>query len=293
MEKATPVPVDNRRHDLDALRATAMLLGIALHAGLSFVRLTRRMHGDRHDPVLFSHPLDFEVDGVPFFEPLQELRLRNGKYHRHGHHETRNGLVLDPYLVALREDLADLSPAIEAIGGTEPDFLRAATGSVPLAVPRRMHDGLDHTLAVHEGGKRCPAIGSVIAEGTEYKITGTGKSGDSAKLTFASIDSIEKAGELRGVELFVPADSLPDNPDGVYYHYEILGVSVVTTDGRELGTLNEILETGSNDVFIVAPKRIEGEKKPAELLIPVLDGVIVSVDKETAIMTIDLPEGIL
>lgn len=135
--------------------------------------------------------------------------------------------------------------------------------------------------------------GSVIAEGTEYEITGTGKSGDSAKLTFASIDSIEKAGELRGVELFVPADSLPDNPDGVYYHYEILGVSVVTTDGRELGTLNEILETGSNDVFIVAPKRIEGEKKPAEILIPVLDGVIVSVDKENAIMTIDLPEGIL
>jgi 16S rRNA processing protein RimM len=135
--------------------------------------------------------------------------------------------------------------------------------------------------------------GSVIANGKEYEITGTGKSGDSAKLTFASIDSIEKAGQLRGVELFVFADSLPDNPVGVYYHYEILGVSVVTTDGRELGTLNEILETGGNDVFIVAPERIEGEKKPEEILIPVLDGVIASVDKETAIMTIDLPEGIL
>jgi 16S rRNA processing protein RimM len=138
------------------------------------------------------------------------------------------------------------------------------------------------------------AVGDVvIADGKEYEIVGTGKSGDSAKLTFASINSIEKASVLRGVELSVPADSLPDNPDGVYYHYEILGINVVTTDGRQLGLLNEILETGSNDVFIVAPKRVEGEKKPADILIPVLDGVIVNVDKENATMTIDLPEGIL
>jgi 16S rRNA processing protein RimM len=133
----------------------------------------------------------------------------------------------------------------------------------------------------------------VIANGTEYEIVDIGKSGDSAKLTFASIDSIEKADVLRGVELSVPADSLPDNPPGVYYHYEIIGIDVVTVDGKPLGTLKEILETGSNDVFIVAPNTPAGEKKPAEILIPVLDGVIVEVDKSAGIMKLDPPNGIL
>ncbi len=34
---ATPLPLDQRRHDLDALRAVAMLLGIALHAAIAFI----------------------------------------------------------------------------------------------------------------------------------------------------------------------------------------------------------------------------------------------------------------
>ncbi|MDP6056390.1 MAG: ribosome maturation factor RimM [Dehalococcoidia bacterium] len=134
---------------------------------------------------------------------------------------------------------------------------------------------------------------TVIANGTEYEIIETGKSGDSAKLTFASIDSIEKADVLRGAELSVSADSLPENPPGVYYHYEIIGIDVLTVDGQELGRLTEILETGSNDVFIVTPTSKPGEKEPAEILIPVLEGVIVEVDKDSGTMKIDPPDGLL
>jgi len=138
-------------------------------------------------------------------------------------------------------------------------------------------------------------VGDVlIANGIEYEVVDTGKSGGSAKLTFDGIDSIEKADILRDAELSVPAESLPENPPGVYYHYEIIGIRVVTIDGQELGTLNEILETGSNDVFIVRPKRAANDKKiSSEILIPVLDGVIVKVDKDADVMTIDLPDGIL
>jgi len=134
----------------------------------------------------------------------------------------------------------------------------------------------------------------VIANGVEYEVVGTGKSGGSAKLTFDGIDSIDKASILRDAELSVPAESLPENPPGVYYHYEIIGISVVTVDGQELGALTEILETGSNDVFIIRPKNTaQDEKKSPEILVPVLDGVIVKVDQEARVMTIDLPDGIL
>ena len=138
-------------------------------------------------------------------------------------------------------------------------------------------------------------IGDVlIANGIEYEVVDTGKSGGSAKLTFQGIDSIEKADILRDAELSVPAESLPENPPGVYYHYEIIGINIVTTDGQKLGTLTEILETGSNDVFIIRPEpATQDQKKPAEILVPVLDDVIVEVNKEAGVMTIDLPDGIL
>jgi 16S rRNA processing protein RimM len=149
-------------------------------------------------------------------------------------------------------------------------------------------------VEVYSGVPNRFAVGDVvIADGKEYEIVGTGKSGVSAKLSFKSINSIDDADHLRDLELSVPAESLPENPPGVYYHYEIIGIDVITDDGKKLGILNEILETGSNDVFIVSEKRAKGEKKAPEILIPVLDGVIVEVNKETNTMTIDLPDGIL
>ncbi|NQW20428.1 MAG: 16S rRNA processing protein RimM [Chloroflexi bacterium] len=133
----------------------------------------------------------------------------------------------------------------------------------------------------------------VIVDGKEYEIIETGKSGTSAKLKFAAIDSIEKADQFRDAELSVRADDLPENPPGVYYHYEIIGISVETVDGQQLGTLTEIIETGSNDVFVITLESKVAEKKPSEILVPVLEGVIVNVDKNTGTMKIDLPEGIL
>jgi 16S rRNA processing protein RimM len=134
---------------------------------------------------------------------------------------------------------------------------------------------------------------SVIADGQEYEIVETGKSGDSAKLRFDGINSIEKADRFRDIELSVPAEELPDNPPGVYYHYEILGSDVTTLDGQHLGTLTEILETGSNDVLIITGKPAPDKNKGDEILVPVLDGVIVDVDRKAGTMKIDPPDGIL
>ncbi|MDA1279363.1 MAG: ribosome maturation factor RimM [Chloroflexi bacterium] len=142
---------------------------------------------------------------------------------------------------------------------------------------------------------------TVFVNGVERQIVETGKSGNSAKLKFKGIDSIEAAEVFRDVEIYVTATSLPENPPGVYYHYEILGCTVVTVDGQALGTLTEIIESGSNDVFVIkrspdTQDPASAEKKPAktstEILIPVLDGVIISVDSSSHTMTIDPPEGL-
>jgi 16S rRNA processing protein RimM len=149
-------------------------------------------------------------------------------------------------------------------------------------------------VEVYSGDSNRFSVGDlVIADGVEHEIVEIGRSGNSAKLTFATIDSIEKADQFRGVELSVPSDALPENPPGVYYHYEVIGVDVETVDGQSLGKLTEILETGSNDVFVITPDSIAGSGKAQQILIPVLKGVIVEVDRESGTMTIDPPDGLL
>ena len=172
----------------------------------------------------------------------------------------------------------------------------------------RRPTGIDGTLLieVYSGDPKRFSVGDrVFIDGSEHEIVRTGASGKSAKIKLAGIDSIEKAGPFRGEELAVTIDSLPDNPPGVYYHYEILGIDVVTLDGQRLGTLTEVVETGSNDVFVVSPDGDETRREAAnedsgkgpnnsgEILIPVLDGVIVAVDKENGVMTIDPPAGLI
>lgn len=166
----------------------------------------------------------------------------------------------------------------------------------------RRPTGIDGTLLVdvYSGDINRFAIGDrLIVNGSEHEIVRTGRSGKSAKIKFAGIDSIEAADPFRDEELAVTAASLPENPPGVYYHYEILGINVVTVEGLKLGTLTEIIETGSNDVFVVSPDRKSAMEESAknasgtgDVLIPVLDGVIVEVDAKGGIMTIDPPDGL-
>jgi 16S rRNA processing protein RimM len=104
-------------------------------------------------------------------------------------------------------------------------------------------------------------------------------------LKLASIDTEEDAEALRGAPVEVDASALPRPPAGTYYHYQIIGAKVVTTGGEDLGVVAEILETGSNDVYVV---RADG----SEVLVPALAGVILDVDVDRGVIEVDLPEGL-
>jgi 16S rRNA processing protein RimM len=152
----------------------------------------------------------------------------------------------------------------------------------------RRPTGIDGTLLaeVYSGNSKRFSVGDrVLINGSEHEVVRTGVSGKAIKIKLAGIDSIEDAGPFRGEEIAVTVDSLPDNPPGVYYHYEILGLDVVTTAGRKLGTLAEIVETGSNDVFVVSLGQVAGNRSAGNsegILIPVLDGVIAKLTARTA-----------
>jgi len=135
-------------------------------------------------------------------------------------------------------------------------------------------------------------VDSVFLDDREFRIVDRGRSGNAAKLTFEGINSIERAQEFRDREVSVPEDSLGPAPEGKYYHYELLEADVVDTNGKILGTVHEIIETGSNDVLLVRTSNSESSK-PKEILIPVIDGVLVELDRDTNSLIVDPPPGLL
>lgn len=67
-----------------------------------------------------------------------------------------------------------------------------------------------------------------------------------------------QAEALKGAELFVHQSMRPDLPEGEFYIDELLGLRVVSESGEELGEIEEILETPSNDVYVTPVAMIPG-----------------------------------
>lgn len=103
---------------------------------------------------------------------------------------------------------------------------------------------------------------------------------------FNDINQVEK---YKGWVLKVSEANLVDLDEGEYYYHEIIGCRVVTEEGEELGTISEILSPGANDVWVV--DRPKGSGK--QLLLPVIDEVLISVNTKEKIVTVRLMEGLI
>lgn len=70
-------------------------------------------------------------------------------------------------------------------------------------------------------------------------------------LKLEGVDSIDEAERLRGLELRIPEEELQPLPAGSFYHHQLLGLRVSAGDGRSLGVVQSILETGSEAKVLV------------------------------------------
>ncbi len=105
-------------------------------------------------------------------------------------------------------------------------------------------------------------------------------------IEFEEITDMDAAREVVGYELLLPEDRLPAAREGEYYHYQLLGLSVKTLQGRVVGAVKGIIETPANDVYVL-------EHEGREILIPAVEDVILEVDIGGGVMIIDPPEGLL
>ncbi len=126
----------------------------------------------------------------------------------------------------------------------------------------------------------------LLVDDVAYSIVESRQTGpETAIIRLEGITSRHQASLLTGKFLAALPDSEATLEEGEYFHYQLIGLQVITEDGEDLGQLQEILETGSNDVYIV---RGTG----AELLIPAMASVIQDIDLASGKMLVNLPEGL-
>lgn len=104
---------------------------------------------------------------------------------------------------------------------------------------------------------------------------------------FRGYDLPETAGRFRNQWVYVRSSEVPALPEGQYYKHELIGLTVLTDTGEELGALNEVLETGANDVYVIL--KADGK----EILLPAIPDVVLEIKMEERAMKVHLIEGLI
>ncbi|MBI4469854.1 MAG: 16S rRNA processing protein RimM [Acidobacteria bacterium] len=106
-------------------------------------------------------------------------------------------------------------------------------------------------------------------------------------LQFDSIDTIEKAGSLVGTLLCVPQEEVIDLEENEFFAYQLVGCSVATLEGRELGEVVKVLDSTGTPVLVVR----EGDGR--EYMIPFAGSICTEVDLPRRRIRVDPPSGLL
>ena len=121
----------------------------------------------------------------------------------------------------------------------------------------------------------------------ELTVAGHRKHKNFDLLTFEGYPTINDVEPLRDGILKVSKDELSELTENEYYYHEIIGLTVIDEQARELGKIKEILSPGANDVWVVQRK---GKK---DALIPYIESVVKQIDLDKGEVHIEIPEGLL
>jgi len=109
--------------------------------------------------------------------------------------------------------------------------------------------------------------------------------GAKAIIKFEEVDFIEQAKGFKGAKLYLPLDFLPEIEEGYYFH-ELIGFKVIDSNEGILGKISGVFDSGSQDLIAM-------HYQEKEVLIPLTDEVVTSVDKKEKTIYTTLPNGLL
>lgn len=106
---------------------------------------------------------------------------------------------------------------------------------------------------------------------------------DGIVLKLQGIDTRNDAELLTKADVIISEDELGDLPEEQFFLFDIIGLKVVTDDGREQGEVTEVLQGSANDVYITS----------TGLCIPALKDVVAKIDLENGLLVIRPVPGLL
>jgi 16S rRNA processing protein RimM len=122
----------------------------------------------------------------------------------------------------------------------------------------------------------------VFIKDKEYKIEKLRDQKGIIIAKFEGIDDINQIESLKNEEVMIALEDRPELPEGKHYVGDLLGLEVITEDGQVLGTLDNIYNTGANDIYEVG-----------EILLPATDEVIKQIDMENKKIIVHLLKGLI
>lgn len=106
-------------------------------------------------------------------------------------------------------------------------------------------------------------------------------------LKFKGIDNINDIERYKHCPLLIEREDAVPLEEDEHFIADMIGMQVVTEDGKQFGTLKDVMETGANDVYIIS------SEEHGEVLLPAIKECILDVDEEERKMTVHLMDGLI
>ena len=121
----------------------------------------------------------------------------------------------------------------------------------------------------------------------EYEIEEVKYHKQMALIKFKGIENPEDANLLRESYLIIDRENEEPLEEGTYYIVDLIGVEVYTDEGELLGTLKDIFNTGSNDIYEVK------DELGKQILLPAIADVIKEIDVKNRKIIVHLIKGLM
>lgn len=107
-----------------------------------------------------------------------------------------------------------------------------------------------------------------------------------ALLKLEEVDNIDDAALLKGSELWLPDELLPELDEGQFFLHQVIGYNAIQQENQNIGIIKDFYTDGPQDLFVL-------EFQNKEILIPFADNFIENVDHNQKTIKFNLPEGLL
>jgi 16S rRNA processing protein RimM len=128
-------------------------------------------------------------------------------------------------------------------------------------------------------------VGRRASEAVPFPLEVVQPGRESFILKLGGVEDRDAAARLVGLLVWMPSEKMKKLPEGEYYWLDIIGLQVLTEEGRDLGRIESVFPTGSNDVYVCQG----GEK---EILLPAIGEVVRNIDMDRRIMVVRLLKGL-